>query len=65
MTCQHCNKHKGTQNWVGEGGFLEFSHGMYQVWCQCCILKAQLKYAKKRADQVQILEQKLKKLKCL
>jgi hypothetical protein len=64
MKCQNCGKHEGTENWVGESGFLAFSHGFYQVWCKCCVIKEQLKYCKKMSKALPKLEKKLKVIKC-
>ncbi len=64
MICQKCLKHEGTENWVGGGGTLDYIHGNYQMWCECCCLKAQLKNAKEAAKRVIPLERKLLKLKC-
>ena len=62
--CANCNKHKGTQNWVGEGGMMEMVHGNYSIWCDCCALKAQIKYAEDAVDRLKELKKKIKKVKC-
>mgnify|MGYP001564868610 CR=1 FL=1 len=64
MLCANCNKHKGTETWVGSGGIMDWVHGNYSMWCRCCILKAQLKHAKERAKEILKLENKLKYIKC-
>lgn len=64
MKCQNCHKHGATLNWVGEGGALGFTHGMYQRWCACCILKAQIKHARKAVGNLSRLERKLETTKC-
>ena len=46
--CEKCHNHEGTEQWIGEGGILAFTHGMYQMWCVCCCLKAQIKFAMKQ-----------------
>ena len=61
--CQNCGKREATQNWVGTGGIMEFTHGMYQRWCTYCATKESLKYAKKQAKRISALERKLAKLK--
>lgn len=62
--CANCKEHEGTEKWVGQGGVLDFAHGFYKMWCKCCALKAQLKYAKERAKRIPKLEKKLKKIVC-
>jgi hypothetical protein len=62
--CQHCGKHKATVNWVGQGGILEYAHGMYEMWCECCALKVQIKHMKKEIKSLARLEKKLGKIKC-
>jgi hypothetical protein len=64
MKCQKCNKHEATINWVGEGGILDYTHGMYERWCECCALKENIKHAKKMAKRLSILERKLERIKC-
>jgi len=61
--CQNCHKRKATTNWVGEGGVLDFAHGAYQRWCDYCSVEAQLKYAKKQAKQIPVLERRMERLK--
>ncbi len=64
--CANCFKHNNNgQPWVGEGGTMAYVHGAYTYWCNCCILKAQVKYARQSARQLPRLEKKLAKTKCL
>lgn len=51
MKCEKCGIHEGV-------------HGFTHTWCQCCILKAQIKYAKERAAVIPQLEEELRKCKC-
>jgi len=44
---------------------LVFSHGLYQRRCKCCVIREQLKHAKKMAKKIEKLEVKLKKIKCV
>jgi len=62
MICGNCGKREATQNWVGEGGTLAWSHGMSQCWCEICCTFEQLKYAKKIANGIPELEKKLNDL---
>jgi hypothetical protein len=59
--CGNCGKHKGTQVWIGDGGELAMSHGVYAMWCKCCCLKAQLEYAKNISSKIPQLEAELAK----
>ena len=61
--CNNCHKRKATINWTGNDGIMAYVHGMYTRWCEYCCVKENLKYAKKQAKQIPILEKKLKKLK--
>lgn len=58
-TCAHCGKHPAAMPWIGEGGVLEWTHGFYAWWCNCCMLKAQLQFARKQARRVERLEAQL------
>jgi protein-arginine kinase activator protein McsA len=58
MKCQHCHKREATVHWVGEGGVLDFVHGMYEEWCEICSLEAQLAHAKKHKNDLQILRKR-------
>ncbi len=42
----------GTNNWVGDGGMLAFTHGWTQKWCDVCCLEAQLAHAYERAAEI-------------
>ena len=47
--CEHCGKHKATHVWFGEGGPLAASRDYMQaVWCECCMLDAQIAYTMER-----------------
>lgn len=61
--CQNCNKKRKLFVWVGEGSTMDWVHGNYQMWCEECSLKAQLKHAKKLAKKIPVLEKKLSKIK--
>jgi len=60
MICQKCHKREATVQWVGDGGMLAFSHGMYEMWCDYCCTVAQLENAKRNAARIPELERKLK-----
>lgn len=62
MKCQNCQKRDATENWVGNGGMMDFVHGNYQRWCKVCVLKTQIKHLKQQVRRLPILEAKLKKL---
>jgi hypothetical protein len=57
--CQNCNERDATQTWVGEGGVMAWTHGMYQYWCELCCTQAQLKYAEEAAARIPELKEKL------
>jgi len=61
--CTNCKKRKATINWVGQGSMMDFIHGGYTRWCEYCSTKESLKYAKKQAKRIPILERKLEILK--
>lgn len=62
--CNKCNKHKATVNWVGDGGVMEMVHGMSAMWCECCVMDAQIEYAQKAVDRLKDLKKKRKELTC-
>lgn len=43
--CSNCEARPATEIWVGEGGSLALSHGLYSHWCKRCCLVAQIEYA--------------------
>ncbi len=57
--CVNCHQRPATALWIGEGGSLAFAHGHYQSWCEPCVLRAQLNYAKERAKAIPELEREL------
>lgn len=57
--CANCGKHEATQRWIGDGGSLAYIHGMYSFWCECCVFKEQLRYARERAAAIPELERQL------
>lgn len=60
--CANCEVHEGTVKWVGTGGYLALSHGFYQLWCELCCARAQLKYAEDQAMEIHKLRKKVKDL---
>ena len=57
--CENCGIRPGTVQWVGEGGMLAVTHGWYSMWCERCVLEAQLAYARRRAAEIPELTKKL------
>ena len=62
VMCQNCGEREGTNDWVGEGGMLAWSHGWSQKWCDLCCVREQLAHAKKLAERIPELEEKLERL---
>lgn len=62
--CQNCKKHKATVNWVGQGSVMDYVHGNYTRWCECCCLKEQIKNIRETVGRLPKLEKKLANLKC-
>jgi hypothetical protein len=60
--CQKCHKLKATGCWVGNGDVMSAIHGMYEYWCERCMLEAQIKHAKEHKNDLKTLQEKLKKL---
>lgn len=59
QTCFKCGKHKASVRWVGDGGFMAFTHGMWEPCCECCAARMVLEYAKERASKIPELEKEL------
>jgi hypothetical protein len=57
--CANCGTRPGTEVWVGGGGVLAMSHGMYEMWCNICITEAQIAYAENIAATLPDLRAKL------
>ena len=64
IKCNNCNKHKGTENWVGEGSMLDFVHGNYEIWCKCCTLQARLEHIEKIEKDKEKIKKELYKINC-
>ena len=62
MKCQKCGIRPSTVNWIGEGGVLDWAHGMYARWCEICCLSESIKHNRKIAANLPKQEKKLKKL---
>jgi len=62
MMCQNCHKRKTTVTYVGEGGMLDFIHGMYERLCKHCCLEKQIKYAEKHKNDLKRFKKELKDL---
>ena len=59
--CEHCQQHKATTIWIGEGGSLAATRDYMQAkWCTCCVLQAQIKHAETVAKQLPKLRKELK-----
>jgi RNA polymerase subunit RPABC4/transcription elongation factor Spt4 len=63
VVCQNCGKREATENWVGEGGMLALTHGMYSCWCKICCLEAQLKYMREIVARIPETEAELAALR--
>ena len=63
ILCQNCGKRQGTENWVGDGGMLAFTHGFSQCWCKICCLEEQLKHAREVVARIAGMETELAALK--
>lgn len=64
ILCRNCHKHRASVNWIGEGSTLDYIHGFYQSWCRCCCIKAQIKYAEERVNDLISLKNKLRNVNC-
>ena len=63
--CEKCGKHQASGWWIGDGGTLALMrYNMQAAWCRCCMLKEQVKHARKMARKLASLEKKLAKVKC-
>lgn len=60
--CEACGDRPATHTWVGEGGTLALIHGGGRQWCELCVVRAQLDYARKIAANIPALEQRLTEL---
>jgi len=58
IVCQHCGKREGTNKFGDD--FMSMNHGMYQMWCNQCVLIEQLIFAMKHAARVRGIAKELK-----
>ena len=56
--CEKCGKREATQTWSQDE--MSFIHGMSQQWCEYCVIKTQLAYAREQAKRIPNLEKELK-----
>lgn len=61
ILCQRCGKHAGTEIWAT--GMMEYTHGMYECWCSCCVAKVQLAYAQTMVAELKAREDNYNRLK--
>ena len=57
MICEKCGKREATQTFSQDE--MSFIHGMYQQWCEYCVVKTQLEFAKEQQDRIPGLLNKL------
>lgn len=62
--CEKCRRHVATVNFSESGSWLDCSHANWQYWCECCVLKAQVKHARDAARRLPGLEKSLAQVKC-
>lgn len=60
--CANCGKRPGTIAWVGNGGALAYSHGMYQMWCELCTVEADIEYVLKQVERLPGLQERREQL---
>lgn len=58
--CAKCGERPAVAMWVGEGGVLEMTHGLYEMRCKRCCLVEQIQYARKATARLPELEAELK-----
>ena len=54
-TCARCGKREGTVKWLRNGGTMAMAHGLYEMWCERCATRAQLRHALTRAVRIPVL----------
>jgi hypothetical protein len=60
--CANCREREGTIKWLGEGDALALVNGMYAMWCEPCVLSAQIDHAQKSVARLGELQAKLNDL---
>lgn len=63
--CTNCLVRPATHNWVGEGGFMSYIHGMFVRWCELCVVSTQVEACRKSVNELPKLEARLEELKKL
>lgn len=48
--CDNCHEREGTLKWVGDA--MDLVHGAYSMWCELCVVEAQIDYAQKAAERL-------------
>ena len=61
--CDNCHQREGTLPWVGDGGALAMIHGMARMWCEHCVLEAQIAHAEQCAADLPALRDQLAALR--
>ena len=61
MKCMKCKKREATKTFVS-GGIMGLVHGMYEQWCEICVVETQLKFAREQAELIPFLSVKLAEL---
>jgi hypothetical protein len=58
--CNRCNQREGKNIW--SEGSIAYVHGIYQMWCDRCVVEEQLVHAQKAAASIPALEAALRLL---
>lgn len=58
--CACCGVFPGTEKFVDDGGALALVHGMYEMWCKGCVLRAQIQHIEDRIVSLAELKAELR-----
>lgn len=49
--CRNCAKREATQRWSASGGVLALTHGMWEPWCEVCVLEKQIAHVREVVEE--------------
>jgi len=64
VACEKCHRHEATVAFVPTGAALDIAHERYVRWCECCVLRAQVKYLRDAARRLPRVERELAAVRC-
>lgn len=58
--CENCDQRLATSRWIGDSGTLAITRSYMQtLWCEICVLSAQVEHAEECAEKLPAMRERL------